>query len=282
MTREVLTVREWEELGLSSDLIRFRRFRHLPVVDARGRLVGILSRTDLLGLAGRREGSRLLPTYEAMQKNPVTIGPGASIEEAAALMRDHRIHSLPVVDEAGNLEGILTDTDLLGAISKAAMPARNLGAVRVAEVMTPDPTTVELDADIEDAAGKLLEGGFRHLPVVDADGRLTGMISERDVRSALGTDLVDWGSMDMQRLEEVIGNVMVPEPTIVRATNRLIDILDVFTDERIGAVPVLDQDDTLVGILSYVDVLSWLRDQAERSGIEPGAPAEVFEATPAP
>lgn len=68
---------------------------------------------------------------------------------------------------------------------------------------------------------------------------------------------------------------MVPGALFVRSHNRLVDILDVFTDERIGAVPVLDENDVLVGILSYVDVFRWLREQAKEAGLEPRRVAEA-------
>ncbi|HWV38200.1 MAG TPA: CBS domain-containing protein [Vulgatibacter sp.] len=262
MTRDVATIREWDELGLSSDLMRFRRFRHLPVVDARDRVVGILSRMDLVEQASRPGNPRLVPVYEAMKRPPITVRATASIEEAAELMRRFEIHSLPVVDEEGVLEGILTDSDLLAAVAGVAAPVRDVGSLLVARVMTSEPITIGTDATLGEAAGMLLEGGFRHLPVIDADGRLAGMLSERDLRSAFGTDFLDWTTVDQDLLDDVVANVMVPEPVVVRANNRLVDILDVFTDERIGAVPVLDDEDRLVGILSYVDVLQWLRKHA--------------------
>ena len=278
MTRTVATVREWDELGLSSDLMRFRRFRHLPVVDARDRVVGIISRLDLVEQARRPGNPRLIPVYDAMRRPPVTVPAAASIEEAADLMRRHEIHSLPVVDEDGVLEGILTDSDLLAAVAGVAAPVRDVGSLLVARVMTSDPITIDADATLEEAAGMLLEGGFRHLPVLDADARLVGMLSERDLRSAFGTDFRDWTSVDQDRLDDVIANVMVPDPVVIRAHNRLVDVLDVFTDERIGAVPVLDDEDRLVGILSYVDVLQWLRKhaRAEAAAVPEPSPYAVF------
>ncbi|HEY0839362.1 MAG TPA: CBS domain-containing protein [Vulgatibacter sp.] len=274
MTRNVATVREWDELGLSSDLMRFRRFRHLPVVDARNRVVGIVSRMDLVEQASKPGNPRLIPVYDAMRRPPVTVRADGTIEEAADLMRRHGIHSLPVVDDDGVLEGILTDTDILAAVAGVAAPVRDVGSLLVARVMTSDPITIGADATLGEAAGALLEGGFRHLPVIDQDGRLAGMVSERDLRSAFGTDFIDWTSVEQDRLDEVVTNVMVPSPVVIRASNRLVDILDVFTDERIGAVPVLDDEDRLVGILSYVDVLVWLQKHARAEAVgEPAFPS---------
>lgn len=272
MTRNVYTVREWEELGLTSDLMRFRRFRHLPVVDSHDRVVGVVARVDLVEAAGRPGNPRLVPVYDVMHRPPITTTPDSSIEDAVRTMRDKRIHSLPVIDDDGQLLGIVTDTDLLGALSGQRMPVQSLTDVPAARLMTPDPITIGTDASLGDAAGAMLEVGVRHLPVIDENFRLVGMISERDLRSRLGTDFIDWTNAEQSNIGEPVGNIMVPDPVFVRTDTRLSEVLDLFTDERIGAVPVVDDEDRLVGILSYVDVLVWLRDSA-RMQAEGASPA---------
>ncbi len=272
MTRNVYTVREWEELGLTSDLMRFRRFRHLPVLDSHDKVVGVVARVDLVEAAGRPGNPRLVPVYDVMHRPPLTIRPDADLAEAVQIMRDKHIHSLPVIDDAGKLCGIVTDSDLLGALSGTRMPVQSFTEVPVARLMTPDPITIGVEQSLGDAAGAMLEIGVRHLPVIDENFRLVGMVSERDLRSHLGTDLLDWTTTEESRLGEPIGNIMVPDPVFVRAGNKLTDVLDLFTDERIGAVPVVDDEDRLVGILSYVDVLVWLRDSARMQEATPAQP----------
>lgn len=204
----------------------------------------------------------------------VSVGPDETLRQAAERMRASRVSELLVVDDAGAPLGVLRALDIVEATARGALiPAafaesRSLGEVRVADLMTPNPRTIDIDADLEEAVGLILEGGFRHLPVLDADQRLVGMLSERDLRGALGANLRDWSSLEENRFNDVITNVMVPGALFVRSHNRLVDILDVFTDERIGALPVLDENDVLVGILSYVDILEWLRSQARASGLE--------------
>lgn len=277
MTRNVYTVREWEELGLSSDLMRFRRFRHLPVVDAHRHVVGMVSRLDLVEQASRPGNPRLLPVYDVMKRPAITIGENAQVEEAASLMRQNRIHSLPVVDRQNRLVGIVTDTDLLGIVAGQLAPKADIATVEVGRLMTVDPITLDSSATIGDAATTMLEGGFRHLPVIDGDGNLAGMISERDLRAHLGTDFIDWSNLEQDRLEEPLSNLASPNPVVVRSHSRLSDVLDVFTDDRIGAVAVLDSEDRLVGILSYVDILVWLRD-----GARAAAGPMAFEAAAEP
>jgi len=111
------------------DLMIDHAIRHLPVVDERGRLCGIVSFEDLraalpipLSLtsppgAEARQRALDVSVAEAMTPAPVTIGADAALEEAVARMLEGRFGCLPVIDEAGRLDGILTETDLLQALA---------------------------------------------------------------------------------------------------------------------------------------------------------------------
>jgi len=129
-----------------------------------------------------------------MAKDPVTIGPDASLQEASALMRKGRIHHLPVVGEGGRLVGIITDRDLTHAAVLPAladqMPwdARRLKAPRVRDAMTWAVVTTRPDATLVEAGLVMVERHIGSLPVVEGD-RLVGILTERDVLKALRTDL---------------------------------------------------------------------------------------------
>lgn len=157
--------------------------------------------------------------------------------------------------------------------------------VPVDEVMTARPATVEAEASLSDAAEALLQGGFRHLPVVGPDGRPVGIVSERDLRAALGTDLYGFTCATLEALSEPVSEVMTPDPVTVRLGSRLGDVLGTFAQERVGAVLVVDEAERLRGILSYVDVLLWLRDHPQGFGREapppPSPPARSGRAGPA-
>ncbi len=134
--------------------------------------------------------------------------------------------------------------------------------VPVERVMTRDPATVEPDATLSDAAERLVQGGFRHLPVVDPGGRLVGLLSERDLRGKLGTDLEDFPEATLEALSEPVSGAMRPDPITVSPRTPLGELLGIFADERVGALPVVGDDDRLVGIVSYVDLLAFLREEA--------------------
>lgn len=125
MHTEVVTLKPEETLDLSQDIMRLGRVRHMPVVDSEGRLVGIVSNRDLLEASlskaisvepqSRRAFLRSVEVRNVMAKDVMTIGPEASLEQAAHLLVRRQIGCLPVVNQDGNLLGLVTETDLLSA-----------------------------------------------------------------------------------------------------------------------------------------------------------------------
>lgn len=121
MTRNPVTILDTASIDEGLHLMRERRVRRLPVLDSRGQMIGIVSDKDLLHAAPSpatslsvHELHYLLArlTIKQMMSSPViSVTSDTPIEEAAAVMADHRIGGLPVVDD-GALVGIITETDI--------------------------------------------------------------------------------------------------------------------------------------------------------------------------
>lgn len=112
--------------SLASDAARLmaeRRIRHLAVVDGERRVVGVLSRGDLARVPLGAKCVRELMTAE-----PETAREGTPLGEAADRMADRRIGCLPIVDEAGRLAGLLSETDVLRALATLLSTGRARGA----------------------------------------------------------------------------------------------------------------------------------------------------------
>ena len=90
-------------------------FRHLPVVDAAGKFVGVLSDRDVLRAMIRKSQSDRTSIESIMVREPVTARPDMPLADAIDVVIFHRIGCLPILDAAGKLCGIVTTTDLLGA-----------------------------------------------------------------------------------------------------------------------------------------------------------------------
>jgi acetoin utilization protein AcuB len=125
------------------------------------------------------------------------------------------------------------------------------------DLMTEDPTTISMNATVKDAVWLLQTLDVRHLPVVDEEGALVGMLSDRDVRALaipkfFGSEYI--GKIQTA-LEAPVSSVMSSDVISVDLESDFAEIIDLMLDHRIGAVPVVDADGTLVGIVSYMDVL---------------------------
>lgn len=126
-----------------------------------------------LGAAITKRPMRALPTL----KPPVRVAPSASIRQAVELMNERGIGCV-LVEEHGRLVGIFTERDVLRRVITLG---RDIDAIPVGEVMTRDPECLTLDDGIAYALNMMSDGGFRHIPLVDAEGRPAGIVAMRNV-----------------------------------------------------------------------------------------------------
>ena len=114
---------------------------------------------------------------EVMSGLLFTVNPATTVGEAVALMAQHRVGSM-IVMEGTRLVGIFTERDTVRAISHSY----DAPSHEVASWMTADPTTVAPEVETDVALRLMLERGFRHLPVVE-NGEVIGVVSIRDLAS---------------------------------------------------------------------------------------------------
>ena len=113
---------------------------------------------------------------ELKLRRPVTIDSGQSIREGAELMARHQVSCLPIVD-GDKLVGIVTDRDLrTRVLARGLDPARPL-----AEIMTREPLSARVRSRIDDATVTMMRLGIHHLPIMDEDGLLAGVVSAGDL-----------------------------------------------------------------------------------------------------
>ena len=115
---------------------------------------------------------------DVMSSPLVTISKRATLEEAAAKMRDEAVSALFV---PGSSAGIVTTTDVVAAVADGL----DLSTVTVTEGMTAPVERVTTEQDLSAAAAMMTNFGIKHLPVVDDDGDYVGMISTTDLTTAL-------------------------------------------------------------------------------------------------
>jgi CBS domain-containing protein len=129
---------------------------------------------------GEPKGANTMKCNEIMTKDPTCCLPGDTVDQAAQLMKDEDVGSVPVVADqtTKRVLGIVTDRDLA---VKVVAEARQIAAVKVEEVMTRNPVTCHEDDDLQKAIDSMEKHQVRRIPVVDDNNRIIGIIAQADI-----------------------------------------------------------------------------------------------------
>ncbi|PZN35336.1 MAG: CBS domain-containing protein [Proteobacteria bacterium] len=122
---------------------------------------------------------------EYCKRQVIWIEPGADLQEAARVMRDRHVGFLVVAEPRGSQcvpVGVITDRDIVVAIDAAGVDPRS---VTVGDAMTDDPVVASESDDFDELIRGMRMAGIRRVPVVDAQGNLSGVIAADDVIEAL-------------------------------------------------------------------------------------------------
>jgi len=155
MSKKVITIEASETLSEAINTLKRNKIRRLPVLE-NGKLVGIASDRDLKEAAPSKATSldiwelhylmSKIKVKDVMTRGPITIGPEATIEKAAIIMKDNVIGGLPVVNDEGAVVGILTVQDIFGAL--ISITGARISAFRVAVVIPDKSGAVKEVCDI--------------------------------------------------------------------------------------------------------------------------------------
>ncbi len=147
----------------------------------------------------------MLSAKDIMTRKVITATPDTEIAQAAKLLLEERINGLPVVNQAGEVVGILCQSDLIAQQKDIPLPSlftlldgfmpltslkrldrevKKIAATKVADAMTANPVSIGPDSPIEDIAALMVDKNFHSLPVVD-EGRLVGIVGKEDILRTL-------------------------------------------------------------------------------------------------
>ena len=133
--------------------------------------------------------------------------------------------------------------------------------MQIEDIMTASPVTVRDSTTIGQAWEVLRTLDIRHLPVVNGEGELVGIVSDRDFASPpappLMTELL---GTPAQSLDAPVSTIMTGEPISVEYGDEVEDALDLMVENKVGAVPVVGPEGEVVGIVSYLDILRAMRE----------------------
>ena len=249
-------------------------YQHLPVV-ANGRLVGMLSeRAVLLHAYGDKYAAHELAHVDPKEvigssrvddvmSTPVySLSPTDPIESAASLMMQHGIHAVPIV-EFDSIQGIVTEADLL----KCFLGGHPLGlseqVVRssVTDLMSSNIYSVR-EHDLKPAVVRLMrDKNIRHVPVVDDEQRLVGIISETDCLLGCKVQRGEGVLLGRHRAplspQGSVAELMTTELAKADLGYSLRDAAKLMVESRISSIPIVN-DGLLVGIITSTDLLRTL------------------------
>jgi CBS domain-containing protein len=211
MTTPVTTVRSDAPIRKAAQCMLDQHHKRLPVVDEEGRLVGLVTRIDVLRLveynrpasAPIQEAMTGTTLRELMQTDVPTVTAGAGLEEILEALERSRQRRVVVIDDARRILGIITDGDILERSQHGEHPgviARLRGAIvgepaarvilpensdTAADLMSMPVTTIKETTPLYEALDLMIWYGFKRLPVVDSEGRLLGLLGRASLLQGL-------------------------------------------------------------------------------------------------
>ncbi len=202
MTRDVVTVRGDDTLDTAAHLLVEKRVKRLPVVDDAGRLAGIVSRVDVLRTLGEDYGSDAAvearpagagrTIRDVMRTAVPAVRADATLGEVLDAVISTRLNRAVVVDDERRVLGVVSDSEvlarvdptgrhgLLGALMGGGTKGSHPSAT-ARELMRSPAVTVTPETKLLDAARTIVASRRKVLPVVDADGRLIGIVDRADI-----------------------------------------------------------------------------------------------------
>jgi CBS-domain-containing membrane protein len=217
MTREVVTVPPDMVLGRAARLMVEKHLKRLPVVDADGKLVGILGRLDVLNTIAAvhlpewhpeaRSAGAQATVGDVMTRDVPSVHESATVEEIFELLVSSSHKRVVVVDDKRHVVGIVADSDLISKVSRESWPGlmeilvskvpiervsgtarkhiQKLRARSAKELMTRGVITVREKMPVASALALSAEKRVKRLPVVDAEGELVGIVGRTEMMRAL-------------------------------------------------------------------------------------------------
>ncbi len=188
MSAPLLTARQDLDFATAQSMLANRAIRHLVLVDEAGRLRGVASETDFRRHIGHDLFTAIQSLGAVMEPSAELIAPEISLATALEAMASRRLDHV-LIGRDGIPVGIITERDVPRLLASHIDTA----SVTVADVMSSPLQTVAVDINVADAAQRMEATGLRHLVVVDAAGRMAGVVSQHRMLERLSVLLMEEG-----------------------------------------------------------------------------------------
>ncbi len=305
MTKEVRTLTLDHTVSACIRLMKTLGFHHIPLLDTpfegdkKPHFVGVVSDRDVLRMTslsidkpgGQETDRRALRQLLAqlVERNVKTVSPETPMPEIITTMLDNHIDMVPVI-VAEEIVGIITTTDVIRVFLKlgktlhqlcpdmddsplpaGANPLHKWISQTVRDIMTEQVISLTPQDELFRAIDTMQEGEFRHIPITDEQGKLLGIISDRDILRHLHYA----GRRPLQRQKKFHDHLFRYDPGFINLMMSLETIMtgkvthvppetsaytaaEKLLKSKVDCLPVVDDQNNLMGIVTTVDLMSTL------------------------
>jgi CBS domain-containing protein len=258
MSERLITCQRTERLSEVLGRMKKMDIHELPVVEG-GKLLGMVSYDIFI----KRKSLPLTTTVENLMVTPPKVDVNDSITRVAEVMLVNNFRAVPVTN-AGEIAGIVAREDIVHSLRGFSQ----LDQIDVRDVMSPKPITIKETDDVELGRSIMRDLDVRSIPVIDKEGRLSGVIGVKDLmayytkergqkRSAKGSP------SDNAVLSISVGSLMNTPAIFIDMDSHMADVVGLMSDHHISSVVVVENMDPM-GIVTHMDVLELVASYQER------------------
>lgn len=270
--KKIITVYPTTTIRNALKTMNENKYRRLPVVNAgNNKVVGIITSMDIVDFMGggskynlirEKHGRNLLsainePVREIMEENVITLKENSEIDDAIETFLNKNVGGVPIVNDENQLISLITERDII----RSLIDKIDENAV-IDDYITRDVIVATPGERLKDVARTMVRNGFRRLPVVSEE-RLVGIITSTDFIKLLGSDWA-FNHLKTGNVREITNvrmeEIMKKDVITAKEGDKLKDIAKMMIDNDIGALPVIDENNKVVGIITEKDIIKYFDD----------------------
>ncbi|MDD1746298.1 MAG: CBS domain-containing protein [Methanomassiliicoccales archaeon] len=238
--------------------MRAKNLHEMPVTENGKKLIGVISYRSII----RRKNLVIGTKVRSAMDLPPDISPDTMITKVAEQFLSTGYRQMPVL-KGSKIVGIISRSDIAGIIPKI----KDLKAIKVQNIMTRQVQTAQEDEPIKNAIETMRKLDIRTLPVVDGEGRLTGIIGIRDIVN------YNWNggrretkgeiSGEKNPVEVKVGSLASEAVVTISPEATLNDAVKLMSSKKVSALPVVEKEE-MVGIVTLYDVVELIASFGQR------------------
>jgi len=260
MTTETVVLNKDARVSEALSKMNELRIHQIPVVTG-NEYLGVISYSEML----RRRSLQLMAKVENFIINTPTTTPSTDILDVVKMLRDSGVNALPVIDKK-KLVGIISRLDILRKIESIY----DLSGSRNSQIMSDNPIVVEEDETTDVAADHMRDLGESEIPVVDKNGKLSGILRMDSIVAAVkqGKDRVRYGEyIGYSDKVKVAAGSISDSPLSVKLFDPVKESSELMAKHNVHIIPVVDDEQRVVGIVGVSDILDLISPGEEKEGV---------------